>query len=133
MKADYTVLSIRTELKLVKNKEEFIFFDFLIPTVKYLDRSRFKVVWLYSGVLGPLSRGAHVMAPGIIKYLDKNPKFEKDEDLRVEIEGQGIFVIGLALMSYEEMIEKKEGPVIDILHLKGDSLDRGEYTLRVGC
>lgn len=129
MKLDYSLISISTKLKLIRNNEEFLFFDYfgtVIPTVKHLDRSLFKVVWLDSGALGPLSRGADVMAPGIIKYLDKSPKFERDEVLGVEIEGQGIFAVGLALMSYDEMVVKKEGPVIDILHLKGDSLDRGE-------
>ena len=129
MKTDYTVITVSTKLKLVKDNSGFLFFDYfgtVIPAIKSFNSSLFKTIWLDSGALGPISRGADVMVPGIIKFIEKCPSFHKDEILGVEIEGQGIFAVGIALMSYDEMVQKKEGPVIDILHVKGDSLDKGE-------
>lgn len=128
MKAEYKILTISTKLKLIKDDSKFLFFEYfgkVIPTVKTFDRNLFKSVWLDGGALGPLSRGADVMAPGLIKYIEKCVEFEKDDVLGVEIDGEGIFAVGIALMSYKEMLAVKEGPVIDILHCRGDKLDTG--------
>lgn len=129
LKAEYKILTISTKLRLIKDDTKFLFFEYfgkVVPTIQTFDRSLYKTVWLDKGALGPLSRGADVMAPGLLKYSEKCVDFEKDEILGVEIEDEGIFAVGIALMSFKEMMAIREGPVIDILHSKGDKLDKGE-------
>lgn len=128
MKTDYKVLTLSTKLKLVKDETRFLLFEYLgrvYPTVSTFDKANFKTVWLDAGALGPISRGADVMAPGILKYLEKCPEFDRDEILGVEIEGQGVYAVGQVLVGYKEMVQTKEGPVVEILHCKGDNVDLG--------
>lgn len=128
LKSEYKVCHVSNKIKLVKDGEKFVYFEYygkLCPTIHTFDRKIFKCVALDSGAVVPLSRGADVMSPGIIKYKDLCDKFAVDEVVGVEIIGQGIFAIGITLMSYDEMLAKNEGPVINVLHIKGDKLDLG--------
>lgn len=128
LKSEYKVYHATSKLKLIKDSSRFIYFEYydkICPTIHTFDKSIFKCVTLDSGAVGPLSRGADVMCPGIIKYKELCDKFEKDEMVGIEILNQGIFATGITLMSYDEMMNKKEGPVIKVLHVKGDRLDLG--------
>lgn len=126
LKKEYKIHQISSRLKLIKDDSKYLFFEYydkIYPTVKNFNRDIFKTVFLDEGAIGPLSRGADVMAPGIIKYKDMSANFKKDDVVGVEIRENGIFAVGKALMDFEEMLLKAEGPVIEIFHTKGDSLD----------
>jgi len=125
-KAEYKVCSISSKIKLYRDDKSIILFEYydrVFPTIHSFDRSCFKRVVLDAGAVGPLMRGADVMCPGVIKYKDMSDDFEENEIVGIEIIDQGIIGVGVTLMSYNEMIKKKEGPVIDVLHIKGDFID----------
>lgn len=127
VKKEYKVYQISSKFKLIKDDSKYLFFEYydkIYPTIHNFDRNIFKTVFLDEGAMGPLSRGADVMAPGIIKYKEKSAHFKKDDVVGIEIQENGIFGVGKALMDFEEMISKAEGPIIEIFHTKGDSLDQ---------
>lgn len=125
LKTEYKIVQITGKLKLISDSEKFLFFEYynrVYPTIQNFDRSLFKTVVLDEGAIGPLSRGADVMAPGIIKYQDQSAHFKKDDVVGIEILNQGIFAVGLCLIDFEEMLAKKEGPAIEVYHIKNDKL-----------
>ncbi|ELA42508.1 uncharacterized protein VICG_00607 [Vittaforma corneae ATCC 50505] len=127
MKTEYKMVQITGKLKLIRDSEKFLFFEYynrIYPTIQNFDKSLFKTVVLDEGAVGPLSRGADVMAPGVIKYQNQSVHFKKDDVVGIEILNQGIFAIGLCLIDFEEMLLKKEGPVIEVYHIKNDMLDQ---------
>ena len=130
MKLEYKVCHVSSKFKLIKedSSAKFVYFEYydkIYPTIHSFSRDAFKHVVLDSGAIGPLSRGSDVMCPGIIKYKDLSDKFNKNEIIGVEIIDQGIFAIGVSLMSYDEMMVVGTGPAIEIFHVKGDNLDIG--------
>lgn len=129
IKETYTVLQISTKLKLVRNTEKFLFFEYygrVYPAIQNFDKNLFGTVLLDEGAVEPLSRGADVMAPGVIKYKEQSCRFKKNDVVGVEIINRGVFGVGLCLMDFEEMLMKKEGPVIEMYHIKNDCLNKNQ-------
>lgn len=127
LKKEYKIYNLSSKLRLFKDGPKVLFFEYfdkMYPTVHNFDKNVFKTVLLDEGAVGPLSRGADVMAPGVIKYQEQASKFKKNEVVGIEIIGKGIFAVGLALMDFEEVLQKKEGPVIEVYHTEGDSIDK---------
>lgn len=128
IKQEYKFLCMNNRTKVIKHNGTalyFLYFDKIFPTIRNFDRSLYKCVYLDDGAVGPLERGANVMAPGILRYREMCPRFSSNEILGVEIVGDGLIAVGISLMSSEEMESTKEGPVVEILHLRGDALDGG--------
>lgn len=128
IKKDYRLYILSNKAKVIKLDGAtlfFIFHDKTFPTISNFDKSTYKTILLDEGAVGPLSRGADVMAPGILKFEESCPAFEKNEVVGIEIQGKGIMAVGLTLVDFSEMRRIREGPIIDIYHLKGDALDSG--------
>lgn len=127
IKSEYKIHQVSSKLRLFKEDTRFLFFEYfdkMYPTVSNFDKNLFKVVVLDKGALGPVSRGADVMAPGILKYKDQSSVFQKDDVIGVEILEVGVIAVGKCLMSFDEMIKIKEGPVIEIYHTKDDAISK---------
>lgn len=131
IKTEYKIYNISSKLKLIGDSNFILFFryyDRTFPTVKNLNSGNcnqdlYKRVFLDSGAIGPLTRGADVMCAGIIKYKDKSNIYQKDDIVIIEIIEQDIIAVGIALISFDETLKKNEGAAIEILHIRGDSLD----------
>ncbi|KAM0679703.1 translation machinery-associated protein 20 [Glugoides intestinalis] len=127
VKSEYKIYQISSKLRLFKENNQFCFFEYfdkIYPTVNNFDKSLFQVVVVDKGALGPVSRGADVMAPGILKYKEKSSCFKKDDVIGVEIPDIGIVAVGKCLMSFDEMVKIREGPVIEIYHTKEDAISK---------
>lgn len=125
LKADYKVIQITSKLKLIRSAEKFLFFEYydkIYPTVQNFDKTLFKTVVLDEGALLPLSRGADVMAPGVIKYKHMSSNFSAGDVVGVEILNHGIYAVGQSLIGFDEMLKVGEGQVIEIYHTKNDDL-----------
>lgn len=111
------------KLVLVDNEPSLMYYnDKLFFTLhglnKYKLESNFVIVDM--GAVKFVSNGADVMAPGIVD-ADKNIRENDlvwicDENYRKPL------AVGVALMSGEEMINKKEGKSVKIIHHVGDEL-----------
>lgn len=126
LKKDYLVTHLANKIELYKLDGLWVYFSVdqrLYPTLSNFNSCKFKTVFLDKGASAPLSRGADVMAPGILKYIDMCPRFSKDETVGIEIIDEGLIAIGRTIKSYDEMLSHKEGVVIETLHVKGDGLD----------
>lgn len=129
LKQEYKLFCMNNRTKVIKHNNSalyFLYFDKIFPTIQNFNKNLYKCVFLDDGAVGPLTRGADVMAPGILKHQEMCPEFSKNEILGVEIIGKGLIAVGMSLLSSEEMKKVREGPVVDIFHLKGDSLDDGK-------
>lgn len=126
LKQEYRLCLLNNRSQIIRKDDRSLYFQYygkIFPTIRNFDKSLYKCVCLDSGAVGPLSRGADVMAPGILKYESMSSEFSKDDIVGVEIIEVGVFAVGLALMSSAEMRKAGEGSVISILHIKGDALD----------
>ncbi|ADM11588.1 RNA-binding protein [Encephalitozoon intestinalis ATCC 50506] len=96
------------------------------PTIQYLEKhsnEEFHEVFLDDGALGPLSRGADVMIPGILKYKDLvKGDFEEGDSVVIRILGKSIVGIGEAVVSFKDMAKKGNGIGIEVYHRIGDEL-----------
>jgi len=129
MKEDYKIIQITGKLRVVRSVEKpmlFEYYDKIYPTVANFDKTLFKAVVLDEGALGPLSRGADVMAPGVIKYKHLSSQFSAGDVVGVEILNQGIYGVGKCLVGFDEMLASGEGPVIELYHTKDDCVGRNE-------
>lgn len=128
LKSEYKIVQIASKFKLFKdNTNKYLFFEYfdqIYPTIQNFDKNIFKTIFLDEGAIGPLTRGADVMIPGILKYKERSDKFIKNEVVGIEIIDQGVFAVGKCLMDFEEMDKVKEGPAIEVYHVKGDHLNR---------
>lgn len=128
LKKEYEYLNLKNNIQIIKLENKFLYFkynDKLYPTIQNFDKEMYKRVYLDDGAIEPIKRGAKIMAPGVLKYLEKSDKFDKGEIVGVEIIDNMIIGVGYALVSYQEMIRNKEGAVIEILHVIGDKLYEG--------
>lgn len=130
IKKEYKIICLNNRAKIIKlegSSMYFQYFDNTFPTIQNFDKDIYKVIKLDQGAAGPLLRGAEVMAPGVLKFGEINDNFEKDQVVGIEIEGMGIFAVGITLVSSIEMKKTKQGPVIDIIHIKDDELYKNNY------
>lgn len=125
LKDEYKILCTSNKLKIILGKSHPVYFEYydkIYPTIFSFDKSYYKTIVLDSGAIEPLKRGANVMCPGVLKYLELSDKFEKDEIVGIEIINHGIIGIGFALASYDDVIQQKEGAVVEMLHIEDDAL-----------
>ncbi len=88
-----------------------------IPIVLHANKIRLKRITVDMGAVSPISDGADIMAPGIVK-ADKD--IEKGDIVGIEDEkNQKIFAIGKALEGGASL-NKKRGKVVKNLHHVGD-------------
>lgn len=127
IKQEYTMSILSNKVQVIKKGPAVIYFKHhgkLFPAVTNFDMAVWKTVTLDDGAVKPLESGADVMAPGILLFEETCPDFEKDDVLGVEIVGRGVFAVGIALMSSREMKRTRRGPVVQVLHVAGDYLNR---------
>ncbi|KAI5169979.1 hypothetical protein PAEPH01_1145 [Pancytospora epiphaga] len=128
IKQEYRIVHLNNKTKVIKQEHIPLYFQYhnqVFPTIRNFRKDVFRSVFLDAGVLVPLARGADIMAPGILKFIDTCPEFTSGEPLGIEVEGKGVCAVGIAVMSFGEMKKVGEGPVINILHVMGDALDQG--------
>ncbi|KAH9411349.1 hypothetical protein HK407_05g10160 [Ordospora pajunii] len=101
------------------------------PTIRYLEErgtERFCEVFLDEGAVGPLSRGADVMIPGVMKYRELlKSRFKKGDVVLVNIIGRSIVAVGEAIIDFDEMNEEGTGVCIEVYHRIGDELYEEKY------
>ncbi len=126
-KNTYTLVLLTNNIKIIKNENSvpiyFTHYDKLYPTVNSFDKNEYKTVLLDSGAMAPISRGADVMIPGILKFKEENSGLSKDDVVGIEIENEGIFAVGKSLLNFKDLERVKSGVAIEILHFKGDTLE----------
>lgn len=96
--------------------------DTYFPTVKgalKLKNDR-RFVTVDRGAVGFISRGAHVMRPGVVDY---DPEIKKGDLVVIKEETHGKpLAIGRALWHAGEIASKKEGKCVENLHYVGDEI-----------
>ncbi|KAM0672762.1 PUA domain-containing protein [Ordospora colligata] len=101
------------------------------PTIRYLEEKGtegFIDVFLDEGAVGPLSRGADVMIPGVMKCKELlKCKFKKGDVVVINIIGKSIVAVGEAIIDFDEMNEKGMGVCIEVYHRIGDELYEEKY------
>ncbi|OQS54359.1 hypothetical protein EHP00_1428 [Ecytonucleospora hepatopenaei] len=81
-----------------------------------------KKVFLDKGALNAVNRGADIMAPGILKYSEKQSEFKEDDIVYVEIENEGIYCVGVAIMSMDDIIKTGSGKSLEVIYIKDGCL-----------
>lgn len=127
-KETYKCHQISNKSKIITNmNKEILFFTYYDKIIdvnfEKVKNENIKRIFLDKGALKAVDRGADVMIPGILKYIDRQDDFKNDEIVYVEIEENGIYGVGIALMSLEEVKLKSEGKTIEILHTKNGCLN----------
>jgi predicted RNA-binding protein (TIGR00451 family) len=105
----------------------FFFNKKYFPTIRCLGEGGqdWPTVYLDDGAVGPISRGADVMAPGIYKYRDMvRHGFEVGDAVVVRIIGKGVVAVGEALLGLSEITAGQTGAAIEVYHRLDDALHR---------
>jgi PUA-domain protein len=106
----------------VKDKEclFFIYNEKIIPTVKMLlKKDLLPEVIVDMGAVKFIVNGADVMRPGIVEISD----FEKDSFVVVkDVNNKKPLIVGVALLSSDEMKETSSGCVVKNIHYVGDDI-----------
>lgn len=129
-KAEYRMYALPNRVQVVRLDGRSLFFQHygrLFPTVAHFAATGFRRVTLNEHALAPMLRGAPVMGPGLLVCADLCAPFEKDEILGVEVVGHGVVAVGVALRSFEDVRARPDGPAVDVLHHRGDALDREDF------
>lgn len=125
---EYKVHKCRNKTKLISDSNSVVLFHFnkkYFPTIRYLEKNdtRFCEVYLDDGAVGPLSRGADVMIPGIFKYKDMiKGNFRAGDVVVVKIIRKSITAVGEALVGLEDICADKSGIGIEVYHRVDDEL-----------
>ncbi|WUR02793.1 translation machinery-associated protein 20 [Vairimorpha necatrix] len=125
---EYQIAKLKNRSNLILDGNKAIMFFFnnkYIPTIKTLEQNLLNLptVYLDSGAIGPLERGANVMAPGVFKYIDQCIEdFKKNDIVCIKIINMGILAVGQALLDKREFKQNTTGEAIEILHIKNDEL-----------
>lgn len=113
---EFTVLLVNDSIDFLIHDNKVVFT--LQGVGKYKPRTNFVVIDM--GAVGFITKGADVMAPGII---DVDEAIQKDDLVWIcDEKHRKPLAIGVALMSGEEMKTKKQGKAIKTLHYVGDRL-----------
>ncbi|KAL6122596.1 hypothetical protein NUSPORA_00364 [Nucleospora cyclopteri] len=125
-KQEYRVYLMSNKCKVIVNIntkiECFTYYNRICPSLESIDNFKHKTVIIDSGAIKPITRGADVMIPGILKYADLQPEIEKNDIVAVKILDQDFLAIGISLMSLTEMKKEQNGVAIEVLHVKSDDL-----------
>lgn len=114
-----TVIIIENEiLGFYRDNEPFLTIKGIL---KYAPEKRYVTVDL--GAIKAISKGADLMAPGIVE-LDKEISKNKLVWVRDLVHKKPL-AVGIALMSSEEILNLKKGKAIKIIHRVGDRLWQG--------
>ncbi|EOB13156.1 Translation machinery-associated protein 20 [Nosema bombycis CQ1] len=95
------------------------------PTVKCLEDNDLDLPCVYvdDGAIGPIHRGANVMAPGIYKFYDKIiGDFKRGSPVVIKLTNGSVLGIGNSLVDKKNIGESTSGEAIDVLHHSGDDL-----------
>ena len=109
---------------IVDENKNILFFTYFDKICFNFSLKKHKQIYLDSGALKPLERGADVMIPGILKYLDKQDNFEEGDVLHINIEGHGIYAVGVAKLSLTECKQRGEGVCVDVLNVNNGYLEK---------
>lgn len=126
---DYKLVKLKNRSSLILNNNKAILFYFnnkYIPTLNTLKDKLIELsnIFLDEGAIGPLQRGANVMAPGIFKYIDLcTEEFKTDDLICIKIINKGILAVGLALIDKKNISAKSSGEAVAILHINNDELN----------
>lgn len=113
---EYTVLLVNDSIDFMIHNNKVVFT--LQGIAKYQPNTNFVVIDM--GAVGFITKGADVMAPGII---DVDDTIEKDDLVWIcDEKNRKPLAIGVALMNGEEMRKKKPGKAVKNLHYVGDRL-----------
>lgn len=124
---DYQLVKLKNRANLVLDNNKALLFHFnnkYIPTIKSIEEGLLDLpsIYLDNGAVGPLQRGANVMAPGIFKYINLGDDFIKNDVLCIKIIDQGILAIGMALIDKKSINKNTGGEAIVIVHINNDEL-----------
>jgi PUA domain protein len=92
------------------------------PTIKgaLLLENKHRYVTVDRGAVGFISRGAHVMRPGVV---DHDPEIKKGDLVVIKEETHGKpLAIGRSLWRGEEFITRKRGKCVENIHYVGDEI-----------
>jgi PUA-domain protein len=113
---EFTVLLVNDSIDFMKYQDKIMFT--LQGVTKYQLKNKFVVVDM--GAIGFITKGADVMAPGII---DADVGIQRDDQVWICDEKHHMpLAVGIALLTGEEMKTKKPGKAIKTLHYVGDRL-----------
>jgi len=91
--------------------------NYIIPFIGIAEKCNLKKVLVDRGAVKPITNGADIMAPGIVRYEN----FKNGDVVSVLLEDVGtIIAIGVALINSEKLKEMKKGKVIKNLHYLSD-------------
>ncbi|KAI5147995.1 hypothetical protein ENBRE01_0055 [Enteropsectra breve] len=125
VKSDYKIHYVSNKSKVIRRDGEAVCFLWehkIFPSIKHFSKDMWKCVYLDDGALEPLKRGADVMAAGILKNIGMCSAFEAGDVVGVEIIGQGLLAVGIAILGSADIVGGKTGPAVNILHIKDDDL-----------
>jgi PUA-domain protein len=113
---EFTVLLVNDSIDFMLYDNKVVFT--LLGLAKYQPKNNFVVVDM--GAVGFITKGADVMAPGII---DADTTIQKDDLVWIcDEKHHKPLAIGVALLSGEEMKMKRPGKAVKTLHYVGDRL-----------
>lgn len=125
---DYKVHKCKNKTSIVSQGHSAMLFQFgkkYFPTIRLLERCglHFGEVYLDDGAVGPLSRGADVMTPGIFKYREMIDRgFKKGDVVVIRIIGKSVFGVGEALLDLQDMSATQSGIGVEVHHRLNDEL-----------
>ena len=91
--------------------------SYIVPYIEVVPLSNVKRVYVDRGAVKPITNGADVMAPGIVKFDD----FGEGDVVGVFLEGtNSVLAVGIALINSERLKDVKKGKVIKNLHYLSD-------------
>lgn len=115
----------RTSIIVADHAILFFFCNRYWPTIRQVERDDlgYSVVYVDDGAVGPIKRGAGIMAPGVYKYRNMIRQEYKSEDMVVirHIDGP-VLAVGKAIMDYRDINMETSGMCIEIYHAVDDSL-----------
>lgn len=132
---DYMNLKTTYKCFLLSNKSKVVttddlqiqFFTYYNNICHMFYPNKHKTIFVDKGAQKFLERGAYVMAPGITKYLDSQPDFDKDEIVYISLYDNTIsilFGIGITLMNRQECAQLNNGSVINVLYINDGTLNK---------
>ena len=128
LKTVYKCFLLTNKAKVVTTDDlQIQFFTYYNTICHMFHPNKHNTIFVDKGAQKALERGAYVMAPGITKYIYKQPNFDKDEIVYISLYDNTVgvlFGIGITLMSRQECIQLNNGSAINVLYINDDSLNK---------